>query len=26
MSPEIQAGLLQGFIRDLPRNGGIHLE
>jgi F-type H+-transporting ATPase subunit b len=26
MSPEIQAGLLQGFLADLPRNGGMHLE
>jgi F-type H+-transporting ATPase subunit b len=26
MSPEIQAGLLQAFIKDLPNNGGIHLE
>jgi F-type H+-transporting ATPase subunit b len=24
MSPEIQAALLQGFLSDLPRNGGAH--
>jgi F-type H+-transporting ATPase subunit b len=26
MSPEIQAVLLQGFLADLPRDGGIRLE
>jgi F-type H+-transporting ATPase subunit b len=26
MSPEVQAGLLQGFIQDLPRNGSAGLE
>lgn len=25
MSPEIQSALLQGFLTDLSRNGGIHL-
>lgn len=24
MSPEIQAVLLQGFLKDLPRSGGVH--
>jgi F-type H+-transporting ATPase subunit b len=26
MSPEVQASLVQGFVTDLSRNGGIHLE
>lgn len=26
MSPEIQAGLLRGFLADLPRNGAVALE
>ncbi len=26
MSPEVQAQLVMGFVTDLPRNGGIHLE
>ncbi len=26
MSPDVQASLVQGFVADLPRNGGIHLE
>jgi F-type H+-transporting ATPase subunit b len=26
MSPEIEAGLLKGFLADLPRNGGARLE
>jgi F-type H+-transporting ATPase subunit b len=25
MSPEIQTGLLQGFLADLPRNGAVHI-
>lgn len=26
MSPEVQNTLVKGFVADLPRNGGIHLE
>ena len=26
MSPDVQAALVQGFVTDLSRNGGIHLE
>jgi F-type H+-transporting ATPase subunit b len=26
MTPEVQASLVQGFVTDLSRNGGIHLE
>lgn len=26
MSPEVQASLVQGFVTDLSRNGGMHLE
>jgi hypothetical protein len=26
MSPDVQAALVQGFVTDLSRNGGVHLE